>query len=267
MDNSPLLKLPPELRVRIYELCLQKATPFIIEAMPKRRKKNNPPPIKPYPFPLVATCRQIRREAEGLIYALNTFRIGCSGDFILSTRIILLWFLSVIGEHNSRALRTIYLEGSIRSDISFYSIYPQPDRLCIAADAALFKYNFGSSKRLDLEHSEIRALKLVLSVKEMARKSFPRCAVKVVAGVVGGHVAELNDCAGALEIDLVKCGAEWNREYDGPEENFPWWCVHCNWEGPKKFAENADERMRELEWTILAEDYLSSGGEHPWWRY
>lgn len=62
---SPLLRLPPELRNRIYaEVLVQRANESF-RLGPKRLT-----------HPFLAVCRQIRRESSGLFYANNTFRFN-----------------------------------------------------------------------------------------------------------------------------------------------------------------------------------------------
>jgi hypothetical protein len=70
--NSPFLRLPPELRNKIYELALDEGT------VQMRRRYLAPPSFlaqhdKHGPQNLVLTCRQIHHEALPLLYKLCTF--------------------------------------------------------------------------------------------------------------------------------------------------------------------------------------------------
>lgn len=65
MDDSPLNRLPAELRNRIYELVFDKHD--VIPTVPLRKlsKYNG----------LTRTCRQIRKETHGMFFALNKFEL------------------------------------------------------------------------------------------------------------------------------------------------------------------------------------------------
>lgn len=66
MDQSPLQKLPPELRNRIYELALLERLPIAVSTHGPNEKATTP---------LLQTCRQIRVEASAIYYSGNTFDI------------------------------------------------------------------------------------------------------------------------------------------------------------------------------------------------
>lgn len=66
MDDSPLSRLPAELRNRIYELALLQDDSITISLNGKRRWR---PPAH------LSTCNQIRAEASSIYYAGNTFTV------------------------------------------------------------------------------------------------------------------------------------------------------------------------------------------------
>lgn len=103
--------LPPELRNMVYNLCLVSPTPISFNgstayitcdqlenplAPPARRsdafntfikhirhqEHKNPLPLLASPKALLDTCRQIRNEASGLYYALNTFEFPSAASFL-----------------------------------------------------------------------------------------------------------------------------------------------------------------------------------------
>lgn len=92
MDNSPLSNIPPELRTYIYEFCLiSQPDPVIIKA------RGRPPAT-------LQTCRQIRKECEGIYYATNTFLLEeTSSNFFAK-------WLSVIGTENRKTLKEAIVE-------------------------------------------------------------------------------------------------------------------------------------------------------------
>lgn len=69
MDNSPLARLPAELRNDIYELSLTSGTGIVVVWRSEVRQWHPPP--------LLLTCRQIRREASSTYYAGSIFLFTC----------------------------------------------------------------------------------------------------------------------------------------------------------------------------------------------
>lgn len=66
MDHSPLARLPPELRIIIYELVLLSDDPIKLYDVPL--------PFKPWKAPnLLQCCRQLKNEASGVYYGENIF--------------------------------------------------------------------------------------------------------------------------------------------------------------------------------------------------
>lgn len=67
MDNSPLMRLPPELRNRIYDLVVIESQPITISI----RKRRFGTPMRPPA--LLHNCRQLRAEASPVYYSSNIF--------------------------------------------------------------------------------------------------------------------------------------------------------------------------------------------------
>lgn len=71
--NSPLLKLPAELRNRIYEALFQEhAVDLSANDLLNRIRKRFRPEKTDHPLLLV--CKQVRAEARGLFFSLSTFK-------------------------------------------------------------------------------------------------------------------------------------------------------------------------------------------------
>lgn len=66
MDESPLSRLPPELRNTIYEYALSNAEPIVINQLECRLWR---PPA------LLRCCSKLQNEASGLYYGSNIFRV------------------------------------------------------------------------------------------------------------------------------------------------------------------------------------------------
>lgn len=89
MDNSPLAKLPAELRASIYEFALASPTPITLSSqngrsgskLQRRRRLQSPSAH----MALTRTCRQIYRETGHLFFSLNTFEFRDTCLVSLST--------------------------------------------------------------------------------------------------------------------------------------------------------------------------------------
>jgi len=76
MDESPLGRLPPELRLAIYEHALAQDDEIELKlkyyrGKPALRAGNT----KVHSLALTATCKQIRQESKDLFYDLNSFEL------------------------------------------------------------------------------------------------------------------------------------------------------------------------------------------------
>ncbi|KAK4550180.1 hypothetical protein LTR36_003147 [Oleoguttula mirabilis] len=113
MENSPLARLPPELRNRIYELALKSDRPFTLVF--KHMLGQEPSAQQRHPTGLARTCKALRKEATQLFYAINAFEIQTdeSPDYISTTCCYLVRnvraFVDMIGASNACALRSITL--------------------------------------------------------------------------------------------------------------------------------------------------------------
>ena len=87
-SQSPLLRLPAELRNRIYELILYRPDGFKIAPAPHgwmtRLQNSSFSLLRSFrhPLALALCCRQLRHECTGLFFDLNTivFQIGITGS-------------------------------------------------------------------------------------------------------------------------------------------------------------------------------------------
>ncbi|KAK0861795.1 hypothetical protein LTS02_007553 [Friedmanniomyces endolithicus] len=71
MNNSPLAKLAPELRNRIYELALYVPGPGGIRVFITKRGAR----VNNAPLALTKVCREIRADTVKMFYAVNVFTV------------------------------------------------------------------------------------------------------------------------------------------------------------------------------------------------
>jgi len=112
MDNSPLSKLPPELRNFIYELALHQDKPFNLHWSPTQSVREAAWSHSPkQALALTATCHRIRSECSKLFYATNTFVLDCPDvglefDPARYER-VLVDFIELIGMQNAATTRSV----------------------------------------------------------------------------------------------------------------------------------------------------------------
>jgi len=111
MEASPLARLPPELRNRIYEFALSQPSPLATTWQPEVKKFTAFPPLagRPSPLALTTTCRQVRIECLQLFYAVNDIVIGfekhtCETKHVCSS---LETMAELIGPANTAALHSL----------------------------------------------------------------------------------------------------------------------------------------------------------------
>lgn len=76
MDSSPFVRLPPEMRNRIYELALSHHEPIEVHAVCPNNRFNRPsvwPITQSRLRALTQTCKAIRAESSKLFFASNDF--------------------------------------------------------------------------------------------------------------------------------------------------------------------------------------------------
>lgn len=110
--EPPLLKLPAELRNRIYEMVLLDATTTHVTTAKAKPDWHSPG--------LLRTCHQIRSEASSIYYAVNIFRVSslnCSDDeeddlLVLKRECldVLKQWLGILAATDKQALRRTYLD-------------------------------------------------------------------------------------------------------------------------------------------------------------
>lgn len=116
MDDSPLGRLAPELRNRIYDFALTSDEPYIIDAdrIPLRQYTA---PKQLNPLGLTSTCKAVYAESIQLFYASNAFvfrqRACHVPDFLTD-------FCNTIGKTNTAALKSVIMDAGrfTRWDIS-----------------------------------------------------------------------------------------------------------------------------------------------------
>ncbi|KAK3719148.1 hypothetical protein LTR37_004712 [Vermiconidia calcicola] len=161
MDNSPLAKLPAELRNRIYLLALRNEQPIIVVVRSGGR------PQEAYrrlyelrtPQALTLTCKQIRNESINMFYSANAFDIRTSTK---QAALCLTRFCSMIRETDMKALRSITL-----SALTFKAGWNTEDFLMDFVDYVIEIHQ--ASKRIP--NSSITA---ILEVREGARGQYSK---------------------------------------------------------------------------------------------
>ncbi|KAK5124150.1 hypothetical protein LTR85_001853 [Meristemomyces frigidus] len=114
MDDSPLAKLPPELRNNIYELALRYKEPIVVssaDALHRRRAQIfSPNGLDSGIFGLAMTCNAIRKECLLLYYSVNEFSLHTDGIGQGDDGLRPLYlFRRIIGREAAMALRCVTL--------------------------------------------------------------------------------------------------------------------------------------------------------------
>ncbi|KAK4954299.1 hypothetical protein LTR10_007729 [Elasticomyces elasticus] len=121
MENSPLSKIPPELRNQIYELVF--TYPDSIKCLVEGSRSGGSGTICKayfrvrYPLAMTETCKAIHNESSQLVFSCNTIEI-CRTD-VVDTRYLNDFHLdigtvsSAIGCKNARLVKAIVLETDI----------------------------------------------------------------------------------------------------------------------------------------------------------
>lgn len=108
MDNSPLGRLPPEIREAIYTYTLHFADGISINIGGEGPQLRSPKPSE-YPQALTQTCKKIRAESLEIFYAQNVLRIRPYPGDPRDSDILEAWLTS-IGQKNRRAIQRIDME-------------------------------------------------------------------------------------------------------------------------------------------------------------
>lgn len=180
MDNSPLNKLPPELRLSIYEFVLSNTDSLDItynhvnggEKICVRGSQRNGPHL----LALTQTCAHIRRECDTLFFSLNpvVLRVRdfpkCAIPDVFSEGFKPICALSkTIGRENVAALRSLTVDLGPASASSF------DPQFAILAIRDILREGFGLSKQ-----STQQELKLKGEVSMWALLTLPEMGVPFV---------------------------------------------------------------------------------------
>lgn len=74
-QDSPLLRLPAEIKNRVFELVIPTNTTVILRAQAADDADRKRYIFRPLPLALLLTCRELRAEFTTMYYATNTFLI------------------------------------------------------------------------------------------------------------------------------------------------------------------------------------------------
>lgn len=75
MENSPLIRLPPEIREHVYKLAFQKPWHLTIHLSSGRPKLSRPDGVRHHPLALAQACSQLRHESLPIFFGTNTFAL------------------------------------------------------------------------------------------------------------------------------------------------------------------------------------------------
>ncbi len=125
MENSPLSRLPPELRLRIYEFTLHQSYFNIGPYKSFKGPPRSDHAEKHHLLALAKTCKAINRECVPVLYSINSFHI--LGRHTKSIVRLLSAFREAIGEKNTAALNSIVLEIGMLTMESFETVFASLD--------------------------------------------------------------------------------------------------------------------------------------------
>ncbi|KAK4550142.1 hypothetical protein LTR36_003109 [Oleoguttula mirabilis] len=119
MDESPLCRLPPELRNIIYELVFPSQQPFVIFLCTSRGLTQDSATLQPNPLGLALTCKLTYKECRQLFYVSNRFILQRGAGSSARGANILRLFRNKIGAPNSDALRSVTIDVGTRNSRSW----------------------------------------------------------------------------------------------------------------------------------------------------
>lgn len=152
MERSPLTRLPPELRNRIYELVLR--SDDTIEIMDNgivngRLALYSRDAAESRILALTITCGKVRAECLQLFYSVNTFLFNAQWTLNADKLRCMHIFRRIIGDQNAAALRNVAFSTSYEPKLSGQ---PRQEKLATVM-TQLYKHarkDTGCSYRLDL---------------------------------------------------------------------------------------------------------------------
>lgn len=121
MENSPLTRLPPEIRLHIYEYAFLQNAPFEVKPSAGWQKPSDSQGPRSNPLALTQTCREINQECNNLFYAVNTFLIkGRKINYVFNN---LEKFGLTIGREKTAELKEVILDIGIYDLSSFEEVF------------------------------------------------------------------------------------------------------------------------------------------------
>lgn len=102
--NSPLLRLPGEIRNKIYEYTFSGTSVYARNLRPRRKD------LRPHPSLVLLTCRQIRHEATARFYNFTTFVFEQCEDVC--------YLVGQVGRRRASIITTIDVTGSCACDLA-----------------------------------------------------------------------------------------------------------------------------------------------------
>jgi len=196
MDNSPLAKLPAELRNYIYELALTCDTPCRVRSVGL-----NPQLLSPeqrQPLGLTATCKAIRAEPTKLFYANNSFVFTNGDSDCAFHRDQVQWFqifAGKVGKANASVLQSVTIDVG-RFDIVYAGTRSLLVEAVVCAARLAKRYpncDFSVKARIDVSYTmgyPMHEMKLHLYLKDLKRSFGQACeSVEVQRAELDGNDA------------------------------------------------------------------------------
>lgn len=151
-EQSPLFRLPIDIRLEIYEHLLRVPPSDSNQAAKLARRSARSSSISTR-LTVLLTCRRVLREAEGIFYSINRFRIESPNDF-----------LSTLGSRRRCAMKKFTLPV-----ISPAALLLELEHLSAAVPrlSSLYIQRMASVKYLDVSGWVVMAPQLVAKIQEM----------------------------------------------------------------------------------------------------
>ena len=184
MDQSPLGKLPAELRNRIYEFLLEDGHQYCITAhFNERGMAKLKASVAGHPLALARTCRTAYQEFTPLFYSSNDLMIrGRVGSSVLASFNA---FIAMIGHSNANALRNVIFRVLEQRMDSFETVH-----------------SINNDVKAVIERTAV-----------LARDEFPRCNFRVQVDLVHCSRAPAN-ATFLLDLNFDELERSWDVNLD-----------------------------------------------------